>query len=472
MDEKRPNAPGQPDPRERASESDDTERSRDRFARARRLVDVRPGEVVPVLWSGLYAFSVLASFYLLRPVREQAGLAYGKEHLSDLYLGTLIGTLVASPVFAWLVTRFPRRRFVPWVSHFFALNLVVFFLLGRALPESAARPVWGVFYSWLSVFNLFVVSVLWSLMADLWTHEQAKRLFGPIAVGGSLGAIAGSALTAGLAPKLGPVPLLLVSVAFLEFGVLAVARLVRIFRVEDEHAERARDAGAPETSARVEDAQHGGVWNGIRLVLGSRYLFLVALYVMLQSFVQTFMYFEQAHVVDAAIPDRAGQTALFGTIDLWVNVATVVVQLFLTGRIVKRLGIGTALALQPVLSAAAFVWLGASPTLGLLVGAQIVLRSVHYATGRPAREMLFTVVGREAKYKSKNFLDTFVYRGGDALAAQVVDVYKERGLGLVAALPFAIAWTAVAVLLGRQQTRIARSRAARASSIEPEVAAT
>lgn len=436
----------------------------------RGLIDLRPGEGRALAWSCLYAFAVLSSYYLLRPVREQAGLAYGKERLSDLYLGTLAGTLVAAPVFAWVVTHWPRKRFVPWVYHFFAANLIGFFVVCRALPEDAARPVWGLFYSWLSVFNLFVVSVQWSLMADLWSTEQAKRLFGTIAVGGSLGAVAGSYVTSQVAGSLGPVPMLLFSVVLLELAVLAVARLTRLFgdhaRVDPEPA--ARPSREPE---RIEDAERGTVWSGIALVFRSPYLSLICAYMLLQSFVQTFMYFEQAYIVEQATLDRAAQTALFGRIDFWVNVITVMVQLFLTGRIVKRFGIVTALLLQPVLSAIAFVWLDASPELGVLVGLQVALRSIHYATARPAREMLWTVVGRDAKYKSKNFLDTFVYRGGDAIGAQIVDLYKEQKWGLLAALPFALVWVTVSATLGRRQVGLARSRRESAARAEVEPAA-
>ena len=433
-----------------------------------RAVGVRPGEVEGWLVSSAYAFSVLCAYYVVRPVREQAGLAYGKEQLKDLYLGTLAGMLLAAPVFAWLVTRFPRRRFVPWTSHFFALNLVGFFLVCRSLPEDAARPVWGVFYSWLSVFNLFVVSVQWSLMADVWSPEQAKRLFGPIAVGGSLGAVAGSWMTQELAPVVGPIPLLLLSVVFLEASVLAIRRLVRIFGLAGE---RVTEPDAGSGPLRPEDAERGGVWSGIRAVATSPYLAAILLYFVLQSFVATFMYFEQAHVVDEAGLDRAGQTALFAQIDLWVNVITVAVQLFLTGRIVRHFGIGFALLLQPVLAVVAFAWLGRAPGLTLLVVMQVLLRSAHYATARPAREMLFTVVGRDAKYKAKNLLDTFVYRGGDALAAQVVDLFKERQWGLLAALPFAAAWVLSSALVGRAQVRRARDRELRARELEAGPAA-
>jgi AAA family ATP:ADP antiporter len=429
----------------------------------RRMIDLRAGEGRALAWSCLYAFAVLASYYLLRPVREQAGLAYGKERLSQLYLGTLIGTLVAAPVFAWIVTHWSRRRFVPWVNHFFAANLVVFFLACRALPDEAAKPGWGVFYSWLRVFNLFVVSVQWSLMADLWSHEQAKRLFAPIAVGGSLGAVVGSYLTSELAKSLGPVPMLLGSVVFLELAVFAVTRLSRLFG--DEPVAQARTGPEP---VRLEDAERGTMWSGIALVFRSPYLLLICGYMVLQSFVQTFMYFEQAYIVEHAIQDRAAQTALFGRIDFWVNVITVVVQLFLTGRIVKTFGITAALLLQPLFSTLALVWLGYAPALGVLVALQVLLRSVHYATARPAREMLFTVVGRDAKYKSKNFLDTFVYRGGDAIGAQIVDQYKEHGWSILLALPFAVVWVGLSAALGRNQVRIARERSAGPARTEVE----
>jgi AAA family ATP:ADP antiporter len=460
----------------------------------KRIVDVRDEEITALFWSCGYFFCLLASYYVLRPLREQAGLAVGKDKLADLFTWTFVGMLVATPLFAALVTRYPRRKFIPWVYRFFIANLLVFFVLIRFAPAEVVTGAWTVFFPWLSVFNLFAVSVFWSFMADLYRLQQGKRLFGFIAVGGSLGAIAGSALTEALAERIGPIQLLLVSALFLEASVHCVRRLVGLFHVGDElagiparrdstegqrratgaerHATRAErhvDGGQPQPP--IEQIEHGGLFTGLRLVFQSSFLGLICVYMFLYSSCATVLYFEQAHIVDAWNPDRGAQTALFARIDLWVNLITMAMQVFLTGRIVARLGIGFGLFLQPLVGALALLALAVSPTVGVLVAFQVLFRSVHYATSRPSREMLFTIVGREAKYKSKNFIDTFVFRGGDALAARLFDGMK--GLGLqgvaLATVPLVVIWGFVGIALGRKQTELARSHADGAPLSRPEV---
>ena len=429
----------------------------DRF---RRLVDVREGEMPSLLIAWAYFFCLLTINYILRPMREQLGLAGGEVGLAINFLGTLGGMLVANPLYAWIVTRWPRRKFLPFVYRFFAANLVAFYLLFRFAPETWKPALSFAFFVWVSVINLFAVAVFWSLLADLFSFEQGKRLFGFISVGGTLGAITGSAFVSQTAKAVDPAVLMLVAVALFEVAVWAMRALVRKRGLPPEPPARGT---AP---ARPEDEETGGILNGMSLVFRSSYLSWICLYMLLGSIAGTILYFLQADIVSAAASDKGAQTAIFAKIDLGVNVLTLVVQLFLTGRMVKRLGVGVTLCLQCAAFGIALLFLGLDPTLFVLSGAMVLFRTGHYATSRPAREVLFTVVGREAKYKSKSFIDTFVYRGGDAIGAWLkVGLGSIGGLGLqgiaFASLPIALAWASVAIVLGRKQKQFVRDRAER-----------
>ena len=409
-----------------------------------RILDVRPAEVAAVPWAFAYFFFLLAGYYVLRPLREEMGIRGGVETLHWSFTATFAVMLAAVPAYSALVARVPRARAIPLVYRFFLLNLVVFWALLRAgfAPEWTARA----FFVWVSVYNLFVVSVFWSFMADLFTAPQAKRLFGFVAAGGSLGAIAGFAAVAVLARPLGAANLVLVSAALLEIATRCAGRL----------AAWARTAGEGGAEQRPADAGlGGGALAGFRETLRSPYLLAIAAHQLLFSLGATFLYFQLARVVAASIPDSARRTALFAAVDLAVNVGALATQALATGRIVAGLGLGAALGVVPVLSAAGFVAVAAAPTLWVLGGFQALRRAVHFAVDRPAREVLFTVVPREAKYKAKSFIDTFVYRGADALAGWSQAALVSAGLGIaglaVAALPIAGASLAVAGWLARRE---------------------
>ena len=412
-----------------------------------RAVDVRPGEVAALLLSFAYFFCLLSGYYVLRPLRDEMGIASGVETLQWLFSGTFAAMLAAVPLYGWVVARLPRRRFVPLVYRFFAANILVFFALFRLDVGDVA--VARAFYIWVSLFNLFVVSVFWSVMADLFTNEQGRRLFGFVAAGGSAGALVGPSLTAGLAVPLGPINLLLVAVVLLELAAQCARML---FRRAIPRAESPSGAGAAQPIG-------GSVLAGFTEVLRSPYLAGICLYILLFTTTSTFLYFEQAHVVARAFDDPAERTRLFALVDLAVGLMTIAVQLFATGRIVRWLGVGGALAATPLLTAAGFLALAAAPTLALVVAFQALRRTANFALSRPAREVLFTVVGREAKYKSKSFIDTAVYRGGDAASGWAFAGLRGLGLDLAAialvAVPIALAWLATGLLLGRRETRLA-----------------
>lgn len=421
----------------------------------RRIADVRPGEARPALLAAAYFFCLLGGYYVIRPLRDEMGIAAGVRNLPYLFLVTLAAMLLVAPLFGALVRRYRREVFVPLAHRFFGANLVLFFLAFVLLPASADIDLGRAFYVWTAVFNLFSVSLFWAFMADVFGYARSKRLFGLIAVGGTAGALLGSSLTAALVGSLGRVPLLLLAAVLLELGVRCMQRLGRPGAVPPA----AEPDGTLEPVARDDDERDGGILAGIRLAATDPYLLAVTAYLFLYSLSSTFIYFEQANIVDAALSDRVARAALFARIDTWVNGLTLVTQLMWTGRIIKRLGVALTLALLPMLTAAGLVALGFVPTLPVLVVFQIVRRATNYAVVKPARETLFTIISRDAKYKAKNFIDTFVYRGGDALGAWSFSLLQRVGVSLAAiafiAVPTALVWTAVGLYLGRRQTRLA-----------------
>ncbi len=412
----------------------------------RRLVLLDEGEAPALLWSTLYFFLLLFGFYLLRPVREAIGIARGADKLPWLMTGTLLAMVLANPAFAALVSRLPRRRFIPLAYRFFALNMLAFFLAFRFLPNHGGAALGCGFYIWLSVFNLFVVSVFWGLMSDVWSEVQGKRLFGFIATGGTLGAIAGAALTGavtkgfalgGLHLKVNPLSLLLLSMLTLEGAVLCVKRLAVLFHLGDvAHGEREPGPGPLE---------------GLRLIVTSRYLQLICAYMLFFTITSTFLYLQQGAIVERTFTGTAARTAAFARIDLWVNALTLATQVFLTGRIITALGIPVVLSILPVLTLVGFGALGVWPTFGVMALFQVLRRGLHYAVDRPAREILYIPLGPEERYKSKPFIDTFIYRGGDLLGVWAPTVLAALAVPVIlGALGCSGLWLGSSLALGRQ----------------------
>jgi AAA family ATP:ADP antiporter len=423
------------------------------LARAlRRVAGAGAEERRMLWWSFWYFFCLLSGYYVLRPLRDEMGIAGGVQNLQWVFTGTFLAMLAAVPLFGALAARFPRRRFLPWVYYFFIANILIFFALFQigAAREIIARA----FFIWTSVFNLFVVSVFWSFMADLYSNAQARRLFGLIAAGGSAGAIAGPAATALLASPLGPVNLLLLSSALLGGAVMCIHRLIALARSGTAPAQSDAERRPPET----ERPMGGGVFSGIALVFRSSYLLGICLFIWLYTTLSTFIYFEQAYIVRAAFDEPAQRTALFASIDLAVNVITLLLQTLVAGQMMRRAGVTATLALIPILVAAGFVGLGLAPLLPVLIAFQVLRRAGDYGITRPAREVLFTVVGRETKYKAKNFIDTVVYRAGDAVSGWAFAGLKALGVGLTGiafiAVPVALGWFATAWFLGRKQEEL------------------
>lgn len=421
----------------------------------RRWVDLRPGEGGLVALAALYGFLVMASWYVLRPIRDDMGAAGGVRNLAWLFTGTLVAMLAAQPVYAAVVARWPRRRFLPWVYRFFAATLLLFYAALELAPAGTEVWIGRVFFVWASVFNLFVVSVFWSFMADVFRTEQGRRVFGLLAAGLTLGSIAGSAATAGLVETLGSAPLLLVSALLLELAGRSAAAL----------GSRA-GAAAPEQARAEREAVGGGALAGLGHVARSPYLIGICLFIFLYTTGSTFLYFLQVDIATASFAERGARTAFFARVDLWVNVLTLLLQTAVTGRLLSRLGVGATLALLPALSALGFAAVGVAPTLPLLVVFLVARRAGNFALARPAREMLFVPLAREDKYKAKSFIDTAVYRVGDQAGAWTSSGIAAAGLGAggvaAVAAPLALVWLALALWLGRRQERLAAAREAAA----------
>ncbi|HQZ39780.1 MAG TPA: MFS transporter [Vicinamibacterales bacterium] len=416
-----------------------------------RLVDVRPAELAGVGWSWMFFFAVLSAYYVIRPIRDDMGVAGGVNNLPWLFTGSLTGMLLANPPFAYLVARMPRQRFVSWGYRFFALNLLAFFALLRF--GAAEQQIWigRAFFIWTSIFNMFVVSIFWSVMADVFAPGQSKRLFGFIGAGGTIGGITGAALTGWLVAPLGAANLLLVSAVLLEGAALSARHLFNQPRTATDAEDGAAARAIPERPIG------GTVWDGMRRAFADPYLLNVTLNMLFFTVLTTFLYFQQAAIVDAALVDSAARTRFFANVDLAVNSTELVTQMFLTGRIVQAVGMPIALALLPALSIPGFILLGITPTIPVLMVFQVARRSLNFSLARPAREMLFTVVPRGDRYKAKTFIDTVVYRAGDQIGAWAFLPLAAvgAGLGAVSAVAVVLALVSIvnAVWLGRKMQR-------------------
>jgi AAA family ATP:ADP antiporter len=428
-----------------------------------RFTQVRREEVAPVLASALVFFFVLTALMVLRPAREALGLQRGIATIRWLFVGTAVVTLAVNPLFGFAVSRFRRVVFINATYLFFAASLLVFYVLLVMAPASIGRTSGMVFFVWYSVFNLFVTMLFWGLMADTFSLDQGKRLFGVIAVGGTSGAVAGPWIASRLAEPIGTAGLLLVAVASL-CGAALSATLVAHLR---PHGARPAAAHDPEGAIAVIG---GSAWEGLRSLLRSPYLLGISAYVLIFAVIATFIYFTRLQMVAALGEGLDMRTTVFARIDLFTQITTLVLQALVTGKLMKYLGVPLTLAILPITVALGFLGLAMVASLAAVVVLQAAFNAVDRAIMRPARETLFTVVSRADKYKSKAFIDTFVYRGGDVLGAQVEGALGRLGTGLAAlisvSVPLALVWAALGVWLGRQQERQAGHRAAQPLAAE------
>ncbi len=409
--------------------------------RISRFVSIEPGELAAMLWSFAYFFCVLCSYYILRPLRDEMGVTIGAGGLQWLFVVVFLVMLAVVPLFGWVVSRYARSRIVPIIYGFFVLNLVGFWLLFKVAEASTLFA--SAFFVWVSVFNLIVVSLFWSVMSDAWSNDQAKRLYGFIAAGGSAGAITGPLLTHSLVSITGPTHLLLVSAMLLTLAIACAVGLRQ--HIDDD-----------KPSAAADVPTGGSILAGAQRTLQSPYLRKIALWVLLANLIGTFFYLEQARIIGETMGDRTERVQLFARMDLIVNTLTVLGQLALTARLLQRIGVGLSIAVLPLSAIIGLLALAFAPTLTVIVAVMVAERVIAFAIANPGMRVLYTVVAPEEKYKSQNFIDTVVFRGGDAASGWLINGLA-RSLGVSAsvvaavALPFAFAWLALSLLLGREQ---------------------
>ena len=418
-----------------------------------RLTGARPGELGAALWSALYFFSLLAGYYVLRPIRDEMANQIGRDALAELFGHVFFSMLALAPLFGWLTARVPRKRLLPWLYAFCVLNLLGFWGWMEAGGGTQAALTARVFYVWVSVFNLFVVSLFWSFMADLFATDQAKRLYGFIAAGGTLGGLAGPLIAASFVGALGPKHLMLVSAGLLAVAIVCILRLRAWERAQAQHA----GAQARAREAAEEQPIGGSIWAGLRDIATSPYLLGICGFLLCYSLLSTLMYYQQVELLPAAIPEPARRTQLLARVDFAVNALVLLVQLLAFGALMRRLGTRFMLLAMPVLSVLGFIALVASPMLATLLAFGVVRRAGEYAISKPARETLFNALPAEQKYKAKNAIDTLVHRSGDWLSTLVFSALGRHGWSgmqmSAGAVPLALAWAAVAWWLGGQARR-------------------
>jgi len=413
-----------------------------------RFVELRSDdELKGVLWGTAYGFLIMLSYYILRAVRDEISAA-DRGNLQILWTAVFGVMLLAVPLYSWIASRWSRGVFVPLANRFFIACLVAFWLSLVFLPEDARPWIDRVFYVWTSVFALFVVTIFWGFMADCFDNSQGKRLFAFIAVGSSVGGMVGSTLTASLAEWVPTFSLLLIACVPLEAASWCAGVLHRRF-----------GTGNVRTAGESSRAIQGNAWSGMQAVFASPYLLGIAAFILLMTFVSTILYFQQANLVAEVFSDRGERTAFFAKVDLAVNVLTLLMQVYLTARIVRWLGVGLTLALIPIAMTVGFVAFWMYPTLAVLVAVQVIYRAGRYGVTKPAREMLWTVLSREDKYKAKPFLDAAVYRGGDLVSGWIYAGLAAFGLSIGAialvAAPVAGLWFILGLRLGRREEVLA-----------------
>ena len=426
------------------------------------LAGVEPHELSAVMLSMLYFFFLFGSYSVVKPVRDAMGTVYGIKHLNELFLGTFIGTLILAPLYAGMASRLKLSTFLPWVYGFIAVTILGFYAMFSG-GKVSARWVAAGFYIWVSVFNMLIISVFWSFMADIFSRTQAKRLFGFIAAGGTIGGIAGPAIATLLAKSVGNNGLMLISAAGFAVTGLLVKLLAR---------ERDRLVAASGNEGQRTTINHrlggGNPLDGFILLLKSPYLLLIAGFLFLMTFISTIVYTQLGDLITKAFTDHNARTQAYATIELVVNSLAVVIQLIGTGRIINRFGVTLGLMLNPIIMVFAFLAIAFSPVLMILGSLQIVRRVAEYAVAKPTREMLFTVVDQESKYKAKNVIDTVVYRGGDLLAAQVsvgvLNGFGDIGLAVLGVV-VSLVWFPIAWLLGKRYESARSAEGVAASAV-------
>ena len=419
-----------------------------------KVFGIRRDEVVAVAWSFAYFFCVLSSYYILRPVRETMAVGSGPNTIPYLFIGTFVAMIIATSIFGWIASRYPRRVFLPWVYLFFVANILIFWLVFSQFRSAGEDYVWlgRIFFVWISVFNLFIVSVFWSFMADIYTREQGRRLFGFITSGGSIGALLGGILTSRIVVDVGFHDLLPIAAAVLLFALICIGRLKEW--VHQEHEDEI------EQTVESEKPLGGSPFAGITHVFSSKYFLAISLMSVIASLLGTALYMFLAEMIQTAIPDADEQTRFFSNMNNWQNGLALLIQMFAVKQVVIRFGIGRSLVLFPLVTIIGFAVLALEPTLMVVAVLTVVRRALGFGFTKPSTDMLYSVVTPEEKYKAKNTIDTAVYRGGDVFGTWTIKLFQVLGLGVagisIVMLPFAVVTAFVALWLGVEYKRQAK----------------
>jgi AAA family ATP:ADP antiporter len=427
-----------------------------------RILGLQKHEYVPVGWSFAYFFCVLSSYYILRPVRESMAVGSGPNTIPWLFFGTFVAMVIVSPIFGWVTSKYSRRQFLPWVYLFFITNILIFWLVFSLAIDRAAvgavdndsGHIWlgRIFFVWISIFNLFVVSVFWSYMADIYTREQGRRLFGFITAGGSIGALIGGFATSMLVVKIGFQNLFPIAATMLLIAVFCIRHLQTFIDNDSTGA-----VALQPTSAK---SLGGNPFAGITHVFSSKYFTRIAFTSLMASLLGTALYMFMAQLVDQEIAGPDERTRFFSNINNWTNLFSLLGQMLVVKHVVSRFGIGISLTLLPIASIAGFAILALEPTLAIVAILTVARRALGFGFSKPTSDMLYSVVTREEKYKVKNFIDTAIYRGGDLAGTLAVGGLFAMGLGIAAIsivmIPYSAAWGVISYWLGNDYRRQAK----------------
>jgi len=426
----------------------------------RQTLGIERHEYVAVAWSFAYFFCILSSYYIVRPVRETMAVGSGPQTIPYLFIGTFFAMIIATSVFGWVASRFPRRVFLPWVYLFFSANIAIFWVLFTQAVDSGNSTVWlgRAYFVWVGVFNLFVVSVFWSFMADIYTREQGRRLFGFISAGGSIGALLGGIGTSAIVTTIGTHNLLPIAGILLLLSLICITQLRKW--VISEHRDEVNQTAASDKPLG------GSTFAGITHMLSSRYFGAIAIVSVIASTLGAALYMFAAELIAVEIPNPDEQTRFFSNMNVAANFLTVIFQAFAVKQVVQRFGIGRALVLMPIVSAIGFTLLAMDPTLSVVAILTVARRAVGFGFSKPGTDMLYSVVTPEEKYKTKNFIDTAIYRGGDVIGTWFIRLMSALGIAGISLVmvPIAIFWAFVSLWLGRAYKR--KAKALKTSGVE------
>jgi AAA family ATP:ADP antiporter len=441
---------------------------------AARLLNFRKGELPLAVVSALFYFCVLCGYYFLRPVREAMGVSRGMDDLRWLFIGTSVASLVVVLLFGGVVSRLDRRRFIP-VGYLFVIVCLIGFsgllvadglagggLIGTDSETTTSRVVGYSFYMWLSVINLFVNSLFWAYMVDVFTVDQGKRMFAFIGIGGTLGAIVGgwstNVVSSWTESVYLPAGLMLTGAVLFGASILAMLSLDRI-ALRSEHSRLSVAAPGPDgRPGKTAEVVGGSFADGIGAVIRSPYLLGIAAFIVLMAISNTLIYFTQANVILDNTDTFSQRVGGFAQFDMLAQIATLLTQIFITTQVIRRIGVGWTLTILPLVTVAGFAVLAIWPLYGVMAIFQALHRATRYAVTRPARETLFSVVPTADKYKAKPLIDVFLYRFGDVAGAGIDGLMRALGLTLVgvaaATVPLAALWGVLCIGLGRAQQRL------------------